>query len=92
MTLTVSISQFRNNIADYLDKAIEGDRVIIRDEKKNTAIAELTKTKSFDKDAFERTLRKAAGVFTAENHPEWRTKTDVINWVRKNRLANQRSF
>lgn len=92
MTLTVSISQFRNNIADYLDKAIEGDRVIIRDEKKNTAIAELTKTKSFDKDAFERSLRKAAGVFSAENHPEWRTKTDVINWVRKNRLANQRSF
>lgn len=92
MTLTVSISQFRNNIADYLDKAIEGNRVIIRDEKKNTAIAELTKTKSFDKDAFERSLRKASGVFTAENHPEWRTKTDVINWVRKNRLANQRSF
>ncbi|MBF8250114.1 MAG: hypothetical protein HW400_715 [Candidatus Levybacteria bacterium] len=92
MTLTVSVSQFRNNMADYLDKVIAGNRILIRDEKKDVAIAELTKTKSFDKDAFERTLRKAAGVFTAKNHPEWRTKTDVINWVRKNRLANQRSF
>jgi len=92
MTLTVSISQFRNNMADYLDKVIAGNRILIRDEKKDTAIAELTKTKSFDKDAFEKSLRKAAGIFTAKNHPEWRTKTDVINWVRKNRLTNQRFF
>lgn len=92
MTLTVSISQLRNNIADYLEKVIEGNRVIIRDEKKDTVIAELTKAKSFDKDTFERSLRKAAGVFSAENHPEWKRKTDVVEWVRKNRLANQRSF
>ena len=56
MTLTVSISQFRNNMADYLDKVIAGNRILIRDEKKDTAIAELTKTKSFDKDAFEKIL------------------------------------
>ena len=92
MTLTVSISQLRNNMADYLEKVIQGNRVVIRDEKKDVVVAEIIKTKSFDKDAFERSLRKAAGVFTAKNHPEWRTKADVINWVRKNRLANQRSF
>ena len=92
MTFTVSVSQFRNNMADYLEKVIQGNRVLIRDEKKDIPIAEITKTKSFDKDSFERSLKKAAGVFTAKNHPEWRTKTDVINWVRKTRLANQRSF
>lgn len=92
MTVTVSVSQFRNNMADYLEKVMQGNRVLIRDEKKDVPIAELKKTKSFDKDAFERSLRKAAGVFTAKNHPEWRTKTDVINYVRKTRLANQRSF
>lgn len=92
MTLTVSVSQLRNNMADYLEKVIAGNRVLIRDEKKDVAIAQLTKTKSFDKDAYEKTLRKVAGIFTAENHPEWKTKANVISWVRKNRLANERKF
>lgn len=92
MTLTVSISQLRNNMSDYLEKVIAGNRVLIRDEKKDTAIAELTKAKSFDKDAFERTLRKAAGVFTAQNHPEWKTKSKVSNWLTKSRLSDERSF
>lgn len=92
MTLTVSISQLRNNMSDYLEKVMQGNRVIIRDEKKDAAIAELTKTKSFDEDAFESALRKAAGVFTAENHPEWKTKSKISAWLTKNRLSDERSF
>lgn len=92
MTLTVSISKFRNNISEYLSKVVSGSRVILRDEKKNITIVEITPLTSFDKKSFEKSLRKAAGIFMAKNHPEWKTKSDVIKWLRKNRIENQRVF
>lgn len=92
MTLTVSVSDLRSNISEYLERVAKGTRLIIRDEKKGKAIAQITKAPSFDKDAFEKSLRKTAGVFTVENHPEWKTKSDVSTWLTKNRLANDRMF
>ncbi len=92
MTLTVSVSEFRNHLSDYLDKVSEGTRLIIKDEKKDVAIAELTPTQSFDKEAFGKALKQAAGVFTAKNHPEWRTKKDVIKWLRETRKNADRTF
>lgn len=92
MSVTVSVSQLRNNISLYLEKAMQGMLVIVRDDKKDKAIAQITQTRSFNKDAYEKALRKAAGVFTAENHPEWRTKSDVVKWLEKSRLADERSF
>ena len=92
MILTVSISELRNNISTYLEKAMNGAQIIIRDEKKGEQVAQLTGKKEFDSEAFERALRQASGVFTAKNHPEWRTKKDIINWVRKSRLAADRHF
>ncbi len=92
MTLTVSISELRNNLALYLDQVAKGDNLVIRDEKKNLEIAQVTKTKSFNPDTYEQAMRKAAGVFTAENHPEWATKSQVIKWLRKSRLSDDRSF
>jgi len=92
MTLTVSISEFRNNLSDYLNKVSTGTRLLIKDEKKNKLLAEVVGKKEFDPEAYERAMRKAAGVFTAEKHPEWRTKKDVINWLRQSRLADERHF
>ncbi len=92
MTLTVSISELRNNLALYLDQVARGDNLVIRDEKKNLEIAQVTKTKSFNSAAYEQAMRRAAGVFTAENHPEWVTKSKVIKWLRKSRLSDDRSF
>jgi len=92
MTLTVSVSELRNNISDYLDKVLKGNRVLIRDEKRNKTIAQITQTSVFDKDAYEKALNKASGVFTAKNHPEWATKKKVIDWVANNRIKNQRTF
>lgn len=92
MSITVSVSQLRNNISLYLEKAMQGTQVLIRDDKKDKAIAQLTQTRSFDKEGYEKALRKAAGIFTAENHPEWKTKSDVIKWLEKSRLADDRSF
>jgi len=93
MTLTVSVSELRSNISSYLDRVTKGARVLIRDEKKDLTIAQITpQTSNFDKEAFEKSLRKAAGIFSLENHPEWSTKKRINSWLRKQRLADQRSF
>lgn len=92
MTITVSISDFRQNISDYLARVKAGDTVILKDEKKDEDVAQLIGTKKFDPVAFGKALKKAAGVFTAKNHPEWRTKKDVIRWVEKSRAAADRTF
>ncbi len=92
MTLTVSVSEFRNNLSSYLAKVNEGNQLLIKDGKKDLTIAQITKVQSFDPAAFSEALDKAAGVFTAENHPEWRTKKDVINWVRETRKNFDRNF
>lgn len=92
MTITVSISQFRQNIASYIEKAKQGDTVILKDEKKGQQLVQLVGRKKFDPIAFGKALEAAAGVFTAKNHPEWRTKRDVINWVEQGRKAADRTF
>lgn len=92
MTITVSISQFRRNIAQYLAKAKDGYTIILKDEKKNEEIGQLIGKKKFDPEAFGKALKDAAGVFTAENHPEWKTKKDVTRWLRNTRKSSDRTF
>lgn len=92
MTMTVSVSQLRSNISSYLEQVLKGVRVLIRDEKKNITIAQITQTHTFDKNMYEKALHKAAGVFSLENHPYWRTKATLTAWLRNNRLSNERSF
>lgn len=92
MTLTVSISQFRQHISDYIAKAKDGYTVILKDEKKNEEIVQLLAKKKFNPETFGKSLKAAAGIFTAENHPEWRTKRDVISWLQKSRKASDRKF
>lgn len=48
--------------------------------------------KKFNLEAFKKALDSAAGVFTAKNHPEWRTKKDVIKWLEKSRAEADRTF
>ena len=92
MTITVSISQFRQNISKYIEQAQAGHIIVLRDKKKDETVAELTGKKKFDPIAFGKALKAAAGTFTAKNHPEWRTKKDVIRWVAKERKAADRTF
>ena len=92
MSVIVSISDLRNNIAQYLEQVTKGTRVLVRDEKRNKIIAQISQNSSFDSVAYEKVLRKAAGIFTADNHPEWGSKENVVNWLRKTRLANDRRF
>lgn len=92
MTITVSLSEFRQDIAKYLAQAKEGHTIVLKDKKKGLEVAQLVGKKQFDSVAFGKALRKAAGTFTAENHPEWRTKRDVIRWVEEGRKAADRTF
>ena len=92
MTIIVSISQFRQNIAEYIEKVKQGNTVILQDKKKDQRLVELVAKRDFDPQAFGRALAKASGVFTAENHPEWKTKQDVVSWVERERLVSDRTF
>ncbi len=92
MTIIVPISQFRQNIATYIEKAKNGHTVILKDEKKDQQLVQLVSKKKFNPDAFGRALKAASGVFSAKNHPEWRTKSDVIKWVQQTRKASDRNF
>jgi len=92
MTITVSISDFRDNISDYLEKISRGDIVIIRDEKKNKEIAEVIGRKNFDPVAYRAMLKRVAGTFTAKSHPEWATRAKVEKWLRKTRMRDERKF
>lgn len=92
MFITVSVSDLRNNISSYLDKVIKGARVIIRDDKRGVNIAEIIQTSVFDKNTYEKVLRKAAGTFSSQNHPEWENEQKIVKWVRNSRLSDERSF
>lgn len=92
MTITVSISQFRQNVSDYLQKVREGHRVTLRDAKRDEIVASIVPEKRFDPKAFRSAMYKAAGIFTAKNHPEWATRRRVEQWLRKGRLADERTF
>lgn len=92
MTIVVSISQFRQHIADYIEKARSGNTVILQDEKKGQEIIQLVGKKTFNPETFGKALTAALGVFTDENHPEWKTKEDVIKWVEEGRKSADRIF
>ena len=92
MTITVSISQFRQNISDYLAKAQSGIRIVVRDEKENEDVVEIVGKNKWDPVAYIAMLDRVAGTFTVKNHPEWGTKKNVERWLRKSRLADERKF
>lgn len=92
MTIIVPISQFRQHIATYIEKAKSGHTVILKDEKKDQQLVQLVGKKKFNPDAFGKALKAAIGVFSVKNHPEWKTKSDVIKWVEQGREAADRSF
>jgi len=92
MTIVVSISQFRQNIADYLEKVKAGNTVILQDERKEQQIAKLVGKKMFNPQSFENALKAAVGVFTDRDHPEWKTKDAVIRWLEQERKSADRIF
>ena len=90
--LTVSIGDFRNNISQYLGKVRSGNRVLIKDIKRNLTIAQVTGVHVFDKDSYQKTIKKASGVFSSQKHPEWKDRRAISSWLSKSRLTDDRKF
>lgn len=95
MTVTVSISDFRDDISGYLERIKRGDFVVIRDEKKGVNVAEVTAVKKFDQKKYaadyKKMLRSLKGI-RAKDHPEWATQAKVEKWLRQTRMNAERSF
>ena len=92
MTITVSIGKFRQNVSDYLQKVREGNRVKLRDAKRDEIVASIIPEKKFDPEAFRRALYTAAGSISAKDHPEWATPAKISRWLRKTRKDAERHF
>ena len=92
MTYIVSISDFRNNISDYLEKVKNGDSLEIKDEKKNETIATVVAKKKFNARSFLQAVHDAAGTVSIKNHPEWATRAKLEKWLRGTRLKDERHF
>ena len=86
MNITVSISEFRDNISDYLNKVSRGVTIVIKDEKKGQEIAKVTATQKWDPVAYRLMLKRMAeNPISAKDHPEWATRKKVEKWLRQTR-------
>lgn len=95
MTWTVSISDFRNNLSDYLAYMQRGDNLIIKNEKRDEEVMQIVSRKFDQKKYYEdysKMLKKVAGTFSAKKHPEWATIEKTEKWLQKSRLADERKF
>lgn len=91
MTLAVSVSDFRDNIAEYLERVVSrGLTVVIKDEKRGRELVSVTARKKFDPVAYKEMLKKVAGTFSLEKHPEWSTLSEIEHWLKKERLSSER--
>ncbi|MFV1916879.1 MAG: hypothetical protein ACC618_00095 [Patescibacteria group bacterium] len=67
MSITVKISDFRNNLADYLDLVREkGESVLIKDGRRDEVVGELVRPKEeeFDWDEYMKFVKNFKPVFT----------------------------
>lgn len=92
MTYTVSISDLRNNIAEYCDLIRQGNTIELKDMKKNEVIGDIVPRQKNNNKEFFDWLKKNGPVFSAKDHPEWATKEKVVRWLRKSRMADERTF
>lgn len=92
MTITVSISQFRQHMSEYLNRVKAGYTVVLRDEKQEEEIADVNPRKKWDPKAYRAMLERVAGSISVKDHPEWATPAKISRWLRKTRLQNERHF
>ncbi len=75
MNLNVSVSDFRDNLTDYLELLRGGKKVVIKDARKDRPLVELTASRpvDFDWDYYIREVNKLAGSnFLAGDEKEWK--------------------
>ena len=75
MNVTVSVSDFRDNLTDYLELLWRGKRVVIKDARKDAPIVELTASEptGFNWDNYIKEVSKLAGSnFLAGDEKNWK--------------------
>lgn len=93
MTHVVSISDFRQDMSYYIGLVSRGDTVVLKDNKKNEEILQMTKTHKWDPVAYRAMLKKiSANPISAKDHPEWATLTKVNKWLGETRKNSNRDF
>ena len=92
MMITVSVSEFRNNLASYLSRVLQGTKLLIKDDKRKVEFAEVKRMQTFDKESYLKALERARGTFAKERHPEWASLKRVESWLRSTRRQSDRIF
>jgi|SRR3989344_5374291 len=93
MTVTVSFTDFRDNLSDYARQAKQGTTVIVKDNKRGEELIRVTGGQNWNPKAYKAMLKRMlANPISAKDHPEWATPKSVEDWLRKSRLADERKF
>ncbi len=92
MIISASISQFRSNIALYLERVVSGASVLIQDEKKGAPVAKILPVATFDSQIYDQVIHKYAGSITQESHPEWSSADSIQDWLHASRLSDEREI
>jgi len=75
MNISVSVSDFRDHLTDYLELLQAGRKVVIKDARKDNPLVELTASKpaAFDWDNYLKEVKKLAGSnFLAGDEADWK--------------------
>ena len=91
MTITISVSDLRNNMSSYLNKVAKGVNILVRDEKRGTDIARIIGSHSFNKSDYEKALLTNSGIISAR-HEEWKNKASIGRWLRATRQQRDRKI
>lgn len=93
MTVTVSFTDFRDNLSDYARQARQGMTVIVKDNKRDEELIRVTGGRNWNPQAYKAMLKRMlANPISAKDHPEWATRRSVEAWLRKSRIADERKF
>jgi antitoxin (DNA-binding transcriptional repressor) of toxin-antitoxin stability system len=84
----VNVTDLRDNLADWIDLVrYKGESLNIM---RRGKVVALMLPKQRDEDNYAKVVKKAAGVFSAEKHPEWSGLDDIVKWVNKGRKLSER--
>lgn len=72
MATTVSVSEFRRNLSDWLERAREGEKVIVRDEREREDVAEVRPAEKKNWDEIMKAVEETRGMWADIPEREWR--------------------
>lgn len=85
MATTVSVSEFRRNLSDWLERAREGERIVVRDEREREDVAELRPAEEKNWDEIMKAVEELRGSWSEEDYRAWKKRKTRMtrNWKRE---------